>query len=88
MAKIWLVNQESCVDGEILFNATPCATEAAAKRVFEQMEKQVYRFGHFSDNDEDDDYEVDADTENEFFINDPCDDYYENIFITEREIVE
>ena len=87
MAKIWLVIQESCVDGEILFNATPCATEAAAKRVFEQVKEQVFTHSHFS-NYEDDDYETDADTESEFYIYDPCDNYYENIYIAECELVE
>ena len=87
MAKIWLVIQESCVDGEILFNATPCATEEVARTAFEQVKKQVHTLGHFS-NYEDDDYEVDSDTEDEYYINDPCDDYYENIFISEREILE
>ena len=86
MAKIWLVIQESCVDGEILFNATPCATEKVARTAFEQVKKQVHTLGHFSDNE--DYYETDADTESEFYIYDPCDNYYENIFITESEILE
>jgi flavodoxin len=88
MAKIWLVIQESCVDGEIYFNATPCATEEVAKRVFEQVKKQVRTLSHFSNDEEDDYYKVGADTESEFFIDDPCDDYYENIYISECELVE
>ena len=40
MDKIWLVTQESNVDGEILFNVTPCATEEVAKKVFEQLKKE------------------------------------------------
>ncbi len=91
MDKIWLVTQESNVDGEILFNVTPCATEEVAKKVFEQLKKETLSNGHFGDYNDllgtDDEYEVYEDKEGEFFIDDPCDEYYEFIQIEEKEIL-
>lgn len=91
MDKIWIVTQESNVDGEILFSVTPCATEEVAKNVLEQLKKETLSKGYFSDYEEllgtDDEYEVYEDKEDEFFIDDPCDEYYEFIRIEEKEIL-
>jgi len=92
MDKIWIVTQESNVDGEILFNVVPCATKEVAKKVFEQLKKETLSNGHFGDYNDllgtDDEYEVYEDKEDEFFIDDPCDEYYENILMYEKEITE
>ena len=95
MDKIWLVTQESNVDGEILFNVTPCATEEVAKKVFEQLKKEILTNGHFStaqeymeggkDMDECD-FSWEDDTDGKFFIEDLYDDYYEFILMYEKEI--
>jgi len=92
MDKIWLVTQESNVDGEILFNVTPCATEEVAKKVFEQLKKEILGNGHFGDYEEllgtDEEYEVYEDKEDEFYIDDNYDDYYELVRMYEKEIWE
>lgn len=91
MDKIWLVTQESNVDGEILFSVTLCATEEVAKKVLEQLKKETLSKGYFSDYEKllgtDAEYEVYEDKEDEFFIEAPCDDYYELIRIEEKEIL-
>ena len=91
MDKVWIVTQESNVDGEILFSVTPCATEEVAKKVFEELKEETLSNGHFSDYDEllgtDGEYEVYEDKDYEFFIDDPCDEYYELIRIMEKEIL-
>lgn len=91
MDKIWIVTQESNVDGEILFNVTPCATEEVAKKVLEQLKKETLSNGHFGDYEEllgtDEEYEVYTDNDDEFYIDDACDDYYEDIRIEEKEIL-
>ena len=90
MDKIWLVTQESNVDGEILFNITPCATEEAAKKVFEQLKSEILSNGHFGDYEEllgtDEEYEVYEDNEDEFYIDDNYDEYYELVRVYEKEI--
>ena len=90
MKSIWIVTQESNVDGEILFNVTPCATEEVAKKVLEQLKKETLSNGHFSHYEEllgtDEEYEVYDDNDYEFYIDDPYDDYYECIRIEEKEI--
>lgn len=91
MDKIWIVTQESNVDGEILFSVTPCATEEVAKKVLEQLKKETLSKGYFSDYEEllgtDGEYEVYEDKDYEFFIDNPSDDYYEFIRIEEKEIL-
>lgn len=87
MDKIWVVTQESDVDGEILFNVTPCETEEVAKKVFEQLKEETLSNGHFMDYEEKtDEYEVYTDNDHEFYIDDPYDDYYELIRVYEKEV--
>ncbi len=90
MNKIWIVTQESNVDGEILFNVTPCATKEVAKKVFEQLKKEILTNGHFRDYEEllgtDEEYKVYEGNEDEFYIDDTYDDYYELVRVYEKEI--
>jgi hypothetical protein len=90
MDKIWLVTQESNVDGEIFFNVTPCATKEVAKKVFEQLKKEILTNGHFRDYEEllgtDEEYKVYEGNEDEFYIDDTYDDYYELVRVYEKEI--
>lgn len=90
MEKIWIVSQESNVDGEISFNVTPCASEETAKEVFKEPKDTILnKSGHFAkeNNTEEDmlEYEIE-DTDTYFFIYDTCDDYYEVINVFEKEI--
>lgn len=88
MEKIWLVKQESCVDGESFFNVVPCASLDAAKKVMLEEKKTLlnesFRYVGYKDNPED--YEVEE-TELSFYIHMNCDDYYEYIKIEEKEIL-
>lgn len=84
--KIWIVNLESNVDGEVMFSAVPCASKEVARRVLkEQKEYILEESHHWSDND---DYDERIDTKDHFYINDPYDDYYEDYTIEEKELVE
>ena len=85
MEKIWLVTQESNVDGEIMFNAIPCASEETAKKVMKQVKNAILsECIHYKEYDKDD-FKVEDD-EVHFFIQDLYDDYYEYISIEEKEI--
>ena len=98
MEKIWLVIQESMVDGALLFNITPCACKETAMQVMRD-EKQIilkesqkykdalpYFEGKISEEEMDDFcYEIDE-SEDGFYIRNLCDDYYENIRIEEQNI--
>lgn len=86
-AKVWVMTQESCVDGEVHFNVVVCDSEETAKA---QMQKEIDWIKndsfHFRDFEErGDDFEVEQ-GEHRFFINDETDDYYEEIMVMEKEI--
>ena len=84
---VWVMTQESCVDGEVHFNVVVCDSEETAKA---QMQKEIdwikNESFHFRDFEErGDDFEVEQ-GEHRFFINDETDDYYEEIMVMEKEI--
>lgn len=87
MEKIYILVQESNVDGNVFFNVTPCKTKKTAKELLKEEKERIFNDGHFSKNNntEEDmlEYEVEE-TETKFYINDPCDDYYEDVYIVER----
>ena len=86
-AKVWVVTQESCVNGEINFNVVVCDSEETAKA---QMQKEIDWLKnesiHFRDFDKEvEEFEVDQE-DCRFFLNDTWDDYYEEIIVMEKEI--
>ena len=96
--KIWLVTQESMVDGALMFNVTPCACKETAMQVMRDEEQTIlnespkykdalpYFEGKISEEEMDDFcYEIDE-SEYGFYIRNLCDDYYENIRIEEKNI--
>lgn len=84
--KIWLVTQESNVDGEIMFNVVPCVSEETAKKVMQDEIRMLLNESHFiSFIDRPDDFILEQ-TETSYYIEDTCDDYYEDIRIEEKEI--
>lgn len=85
MKKIWLVIQESNVDGEILFNVVPCASKKKAKKVMEQEKNTILTESIHYNKYNKEDFKVEADDVH-FFIQDLYDDYYEYISIEEKEI--
>ena len=96
--KIWLVTQESNVDGEIMFNVVPCICLETAKRVLQKevqtllsespKYKNVKRWmdGGDSLNYDDCPYTWENDNDDTFYISCVYDDYYELIKIEEKEI--
>jgi len=84
--KIWLVTQESKVNGEILFNVVPCISEETAKEVMREEITTLLNESHFVTYiDRPDDFILEK-TETSFYIEDTCDDYYEDIRIEEKAI--
>jgi hypothetical protein len=88
MEKIYIIVQESNVDGEIYIGVTPCKTKKTAKELLkEEKERILNKSGHFGrKNNTEEDFEAFEveETETKFYINDPCDDYYEDVYIVER----
>lgn len=87
--KIYNVIFESNVDGEVMFAAAPCATEEIAKRVLkEQRDLILNESVHFSNLTDDDMNEMKiVDTDEHFYIKDQCDDYYEDYYIEEKDVI-
>jgi hypothetical protein len=98
MEKVYIVLQESNVDGEHLINATPCADFHSAKAVMDEEVRTLLSSGKYegldldeierdqNDEDADCDYYLERD-ETSFYLAITCDDYYEYITIEEKEIV-
>lgn len=85
--KIWLVIQESNVDGDILINVQPCESERTAKKVLAEWKNTILaeskHFGKpYNSKSDMEDYEIEE-SETMFHINDPNDAYYEEIDISE-----
>ena len=84
--KIWLVTQESNVDGKIMFNVVPCISEETAKKVMQDEIRTLLNESHFiAFIDRPDDFILEQ-TETSYYIEDTCDDYYEDINIEEKKI--
>lgn len=86
LQKSYIVLQESNVDGELIINPVPCMSLDAAKRVLADEKRTILRESHHFGGRDLDDFEVE-DEEEHFYINDPSDDYYEDIKIIEKNIV-
>lgn len=84
--KIWLVKQESCVDGEMLFNVVPCASEKKAKEVMKEEINTILSNGHFKDVFTWEDGFTFEESKDTWYLNDEFDDYYELISIEKKEI--
>jgi hypothetical protein len=89
MDKIWIVLQESNVDGELIINATPCESLGLAKEVLKEEKEYILNESfHYSRMSDEDMKEMEIEeTDTSYYINDPCDDYYEDIKIIEKNIV-
>lgn len=91
MTEIFIVLQESNVDGEIIVNAVPCASLKLARKVLkEEKETILNESPHYMGRTKKqlkEDFEIEE-TKNRWYINDPCDDYYEDIKIVKKILVE
>lgn len=83
--KIYLVMWESNVDGERLFNATPCRTLEAAEKKKEENIKEILGHGHFMRADKKN-CTIEKD-DNSYFIADETDDYWEHTYISVKELI-
>ena len=84
--KIWLVTQESNVDGEIIFNVVPCISKETAKKVMQEEIKTLLTASHFKDVFRWEDGFTSEETDTSWYVKDEFDDYYEYINIEEKEI--
>lgn len=84
--KIWLVTQESDVDGEIMFNVVPCASEKVAREVMQNEIKTLLSDSYFKNVFSWKDGFTFEETDTSWFVCDEFDDYYEYIKIEEKEI--
>ena len=83
--KIYIVMWESNVDGERLFDAIPCRTLEAAEKKMKENINEILNNGHFADADMDD-CTIEAGVSS-YFITDETDDYWENSYIREKELI-
>lgn len=95
---VYLVKQESNVDGELHFNVMPCKDMETAKRVLaEEVKTLLAESPKYKDakrwidgddtlNYDDCPYSWENDKEDAFYISCTCDDYHELITIEEKEI--
>ena len=89
--RVWIVQQESNVDGEIIINSVPCASLEAARKVLQDEKETILNesphYDHYTPEELEEEFEIEED-DDRWYINDPCDDYYEDIKIVEKEVVE
>lgn len=81
---VFLVQQESNVDGDVVFDVTPCKDRETAEKLFNEKIKSIRSEGHFDH--EDEDFTV-SEAEGHYFITDECDDYYEDITIEKAKVL-
>ena len=86
--KKWIMTQESNVDGEIIFNVLVCENRKIALReMAEEIEWIKNESNHFAGFDQkEDEFNIEQ-SDQDFFITDNSDDYYEKISISEKEII-
>ena len=81
---VFLVQQESNVDGNVIFDVTPCKDRETAEKLFNEKIKTIRSKGHF---DHEDEYFTVSEEEDHYFITDGCDDYYEDITIVKSKVL-
>ena len=97
MEKVYIVLQESNVDGEIITNVVPCISKETAKAIMDKEIRTLLSSGKYKGLDLDEiergqnDANADCDfylerDDTTFFLNCLYDDYYEKIDILEKEI--
>ena len=90
LQKTYIVLQESNVDREIIINAVPCATLEAARKVLQDEKNTILQdsphYDHYTPEELEEEFEIEED-DDRWYINDPSDDYYEDIKIIEQVIV-
>lgn len=82
---IYNVVWESNVDGDFFVQVNPCDTLEAAIAKVEENKNEVLTNGHFMAVEPEDVYE--ENNERHYFIMDNCDNYYEDIYIIESNLI-
>lgn len=85
MNKIYILVQESTVDGEFSVNVTPCATMEVARAKMQKEYDTLRKEGHYSELEEHEDYTTTI-TENSIDMFDNFNNYSEFLHIEEKEI--
>lgn len=88
MRTIYIVEEETNVDGEIYYNSTPCANFKKAKEVMNEIIDLVDSDSHFRGFRKDPSVFIVEQDDMSFSIADPYDCYWEEINITEKFIQE
>lgn len=84
--KIFLVMWESNVNGEPIFDVTPCRTLASAREQLKANIEEILGHGHFMWVDKED-CTIEKD-DNSYFITDETDDYWEHTYIRAKELID
>ena len=94
MKKIYLLQQESNVDGEIYFHTVPCMTLELARQAManaiETLQSESIKYGGCDfaaiERGENNDFAIER-SDNSFYISCTYDDYYEEFNIVETELI-
>lgn len=85
-----MVYLESNVDGEIMFEAVPCANLKTARKILQAEKdwllKESNHFGHYQSEEFKESFIVEEDKDR-FFVHDPSDDYWEDYKIVKKKIL-
>ena len=90
MKSVWLLIQESNVDGEIIVCVTPFSTEKKVRKALEETKNEIFTEYHhykqFSSEELKEYFTIDE-SENGYFIEDNTDDYYECLRIEKKKVL-
>lgn len=88
--KIYIIIRETMVDGAVMLDAYPCDSTDALRAQLKQLKDEINREGHFKGfQNSPNDYEIEDNINTDmpsFYINDPCDTYYEMLHVKEKKI--
>lgn len=90
MKSVWLLIQESNVDGEIIVNVTPFSTEKKVRKALSDTKNEIFteyrHYKQFSEKELKEYFTIDE-SENGYFIEDNTDDYYECLRIEKKNVL-
>ena len=90
MKSVWLLIQESNVDGEIIVSVTPFSTEKKVRKALDETKREIitdyHHYKQFSEEELKEYFTIDE-SENGYFIEDNTDDYYECLRIEKKNVL-
>lgn len=88
---VWIVRLESNVDGELMFDAIPCSSLKAARKVLQEQKEYILKESHhytgFSSEEFEECFNVEE-SKDRYFISDAYDDYWEDYDIIKKKITD